>query len=377
MKTCIYTKTEFANADGEHILQNFLGARWVSSDISCNKVQSLFGKTIDSALEQGLRQFRNLLGTKGGRGGEGPDLKNVEDSKGDKYHLLPGGVPVLAQPVIATNQLEDGTHVVHAKLGDMEQLGWAIAKLRNQFPNASWNIEEIRGQLTSEQEYLSERIQLRAGIGGRDYFRGLLKAAFNLLGVNASDIALRPCFDGVREFILNGVGDDGSHIRWLGTSDKLEISDLGPFDHFIGIYSQGKTVDGVVQFFGGISHIVRLTDCYDGPEFCYGYQVNPLRDSDPAETRAPDFNPSKFPRFDEGHEKPGPDVWPIYSAVFSRLLESHYDLASKKEISRIVDEVLLPHDGKVLTEEIVNELVQKMSKFIVTRIQRNYDRSGR
>lgn len=369
MKTCIYTKNEFATADGEHILQNFLGARWVSHDISCNEVQSLFGETIDSALDEGLRQFRNLLGTKGGRGGDGPDLKNVEDSEGNKYHLLPGGVPHLAQPIIATNQLEDGTHVVHAKLGDMKQLGWAIAKLRNQFPNATWNIDEIKGKFTSEKQYLTEKIHLRAGIGGREYFRGLLKAAFNLLGANAHSIALLPCFDTLRDFILNGTGDDGNHIRWLATTDKLAISDIGPFDHFIGIYSHGKSVDGIVQFFGGISHIVRLTDCYDGPEFRFGYQVNPLRNGDPAETRTPDFNPLQFPRFDEGHEKPGPDVWPIYSAIFSRLLEKYYDMASKKEISRIVDEVLIPHDGELLSEEIVGELVEQISKFILTRIQ--------
>lgn len=371
MKTCIYTKNEFSAADGEHILQNFLGARWVSNDISCNEVQALFGETIDSALEQGLRQFRNLLGTKGGRGGDGPDLKNVEDSKGNKYHIQPGGVPHLAQPIIATNQLEDGSHVVHAKLGDMKQLGWAIAKLRNQFPNASWNIEELKGQLTSEKQYLNDKIHLRAGIGGREYFRGLLKAAFNLLGANDSNIAFRPCFDAVRTFILEGTGEDRNHIRWLATTDRLNIPDLGPFDHFVGIYSQGETVDGIVQFFGGISHIVRLAANYDGPEFCFGYQVNPLRDSTPAETRTPNFDPQQLPRFCDGHEKPGPDVWPIYSAIFSRLLESYYDMGSKREISRIVDEVLIPHEGEILSEEVVGELVEQMSKFIVTRIQRN------
>lgn len=371
MKTCIYTKTEFASADGEHILQNFLGARWVSHDISCNEVQASFGKTIDSALEAGLRQFRTLLGTKGGRGGEGPDVKNVEDSKGNKYHMQPGGTPFLAEPVIITNEFKDETHVAHVKLGDMKQLGWAIAKLRNQFPNASWDIEEIKGKLTSEKEYLRDRIHLSTGIGGCDYFRGLLKAAFNLLGANATDIALQPCFDALRIYILNGVGNDKNHIRWLATTDRLAINNLGPFDHFVAVYSRGKTVDGIVQFFGSVGHIVRLTDNYDGPDFCFGYQVNPLRDSDPAETRTPTFDQNHLPKFDGGYDTPGPNVWPIYSALFSRFMESYYDIASKREISRIVDDVLIPHEGEILSEEIVGELVEQMSKFIVTRIRRD------
>jgi hypothetical protein len=253
----------------------------------------------------------------------------------------------------------------------MKQLGWAIAKLKKQFPNAAWNIEELKGQLTSEKQYLSDKIHLRAGIGGRDYFRGLLKAAFNLLGANDSCIALRPCFDTVRTFILEGTGEDRNHIRWLATTDRLNIPDLGQFDHFVGIYSQGNTIDGIVQLFGGISHIVRLTCNYDGPGFHFGYQVNPLRDSDPAETRMPHFDPQQLPQFDSGHEKPGPVVWPIYRAIFLRLLENHCGMASKREISRIVDDVLIPHEGEIMSEEVVGKLVEQMSKFIVSRIRKN------
>lgn len=372
MKTCIYTKKEFAAADGEHILQNFLGARWVSHEISCNEAQALFGETIDSALEQGLRQFRNLLGTKGGRGGNGPTLKNVDDFEGNKYyHIQPGGIPYIAQPIITTNQLEDGSHVAYIKLGDMKQLGWAIAKLRNQFPKAPWKTEDLAKQFTLEAEYLNDSIQLSAGIGGREYFRGLLKAAFNLLGAKDSRIALRPCFDTLRAFILAGTGEDKNHIRWINTTDKLNIPELGPFDHFVGIYSEGENVDGIVQFFGGISHLVRMTSNYDGPKFRFGYQVNPLRDSNPSERRELNFDPQHLPRFAHGHENPGPEVLSIYRAIFSRFLEGYYKMASEKEISKIMDEVLIPHEGEILSDEIVGELVEQVSKFIVTRIHRN------
>ncbi len=75
MPQCIYCKGTFDKADEEHILQNFLGARWDSPLIVCNSCQKHFGKTIDVAFEQGLQPIRNLLGTRGGRGGEGPTLK--------------------------------------------------------------------------------------------------------------------------------------------------------------------------------------------------------------------------------------------------------------------------------------------------------------
>ena len=49
---------------------------------------------------------------------------------------------------------------------------------------------------------------------------------------------------------------------------------------------------------------------------------------------------------------------------------SYYDMASKREISMIVDNVLIPHEGKILSEEVIEELVERLSKFIVSRIQR-------
>jgi hypothetical protein len=371
MNVCIYTKSEFSEADGEHILQNFLGARWVSHEISCNEAQSLFGKTIDSALEEGLRQFRNLLGTKGGRGGEGPDVKNVKDSEGNTYHVLPGGVPHLAEPIIKTRELENGVHEVQAKLGDIKQLGWAIAKLKSQFPGATFDIDEIKGGMKAESGYLNDRVGMRAGIGGRDYFRGLLKSVFNLLGVNNPSVALMPCFDGVRDYVLRGSGDDKNHIRWLATADKLPVVDLGPVDHFVCIYSCGGNVDGIVQFFGGISHGVRLTDCYDGPEFSYGYQVNPFRNSEPPETRAPAFDPGSFPRFEDGFDAPGPDVWTVYGARVSQLMTTYYDIASEAEISRIVDRILMPHVGEELSQARVDELINEVLKFIVSRVRKD------
>lgn len=370
MKTCIYTKNEFAEANAEHILQNFLGARWTSNDICCNEVQEQFGKTIDLALEQGLREFRNLLGTKGGRGDDGLSLKNVEDSKGNKYHLQPGGTPYLAEPIVATTHLNDDVYEFSAKLGDREQLGWAIAKFREKFPDVSLDVEKLESQLISKKQYLNDQIHLRVGIGGRDYFRGLLKAAFNLLGVNNASIACRPCFDSVRIFIREGTGSDRNHIRWLATAEELKISALGSFDHFVGIYSQGNNVDGIVQFFGGISHVVRLTDNYSGPEFQFGYQVNPLRDTQPAETRTPIFNPQQLPQFDDGYEEPGEDARLICSAIFSRFLTNHSHMASEKEISRIVDEVLIPHGDEIISVEMVNELVEEVLKFMVTRIKK-------
>lgn len=232
-------------------------------------------------------------------------------------------------------------------------------------------MKQIQEKLTREKAYLNDLLHLKVGIGGREYFRGLLKAAFNLLGANAIEIALRPCFDRVRAYILDGNGDDTSHIRWLTTADRLAITAIGSFDHFVAVYARGNKVDGIVQFFGGISHMVRLSDNYNGPGFCFGYQVDPLRESALAETRNPIFNPDELPKFDEGSLSVD-KVRSVYNALLSRFWRDYDERASEGEISHIVDEVLFPRKGGTIAEDMIDELTEKLAKFFASRIGLNF-----
>lgn len=283
MTICIYTKIKFSDANATHILPRFLGSDWQSRDIACNEVQELFSRTIDVALEVALGDVRNLI-------------HNFD----------------------VTRRAAIAAHGAPAR-DDSKPYAWATDKLRNLFPDVRWQ----GASPPCEADRFVDNMHLSPSIGGRAYFRSMLKAAFHLLGANSIDIALLPCFDPLRDFILDGVGNESSHIRWLSKAEPLPIPELGAFDHFIGIYSHGRTVEGIVQFFGGISHLVRLTSDYDGPDFCHAYQVNPLRDSMPSETRTLVVDPYHFPQFDDGYQSPGPEVWPVYGTIYSRLLENY------------------------------------------------------
>lgn len=368
MKQCIYTKTLFESSTGEHILQNFLGTRWTSNEIASNEVQDKFGKTIDVALEQGLQPIRNLLGTKGGRGGSGPTLKRIETTGGQKVNLSPGGQPEIAEPFIKTKQVDGNLHEVQITLGNEKQLGWAIAKLKSEFPTAKFDIEELRGKMNPRQGYLDGQVHLKMGFGGDDFFRGILKSAFNLLGVQNSTAVLSDEFDPVRDYILNCNGENSDFIRWAADIDPLKIPALGEFDHFLCVYSEGNSVFGAIQLFGEISYFLCLSSNYSGAEFKYSYLVDSLREADPAEVRNVDFDPALLPKFFVQHKMPGSDVWPVYSEKMSRLMSKWYKKADRDMLSKIVDEVLLPHDGEMFTRELKGELIQKVTDYFARRI---------
>ena len=143
MTKCIYSGEEFNESDGEHILQNFIGARWTSHEIVCNEVQSDFGQTIDVSLEQGLQPLRNLLGTKGGRGNLGPILKGLSTTKGERVNLPPGKAPSYSEPTVIVKPEQDGRYRVQMHMSTINQLGWALAKLRHEHPDLKVSEEVV------------------------------------------------------------------------------------------------------------------------------------------------------------------------------------------------------------------------------------------
>jgi len=358
---CIYTGTEFPQASGEHVLQNFLGARWTSNRIVCNEAQELFGRTIDAELEKGLREFRALLGTKGGRRDPGPTLKRVQGSKGTTFHLLPGGIPALAEPIVKDTVSADGTVTVDVKAADIRQLAWAVAQIKRKYPRAPLDIGALRNTLSPRTRYVDEKIHLRSGLGGTDFFRGALKSALNLLGVTENETALSEHCDSVRNFVLHGIGHARNHVRWLTNETAINLPRLGEFDQFLGIYTRDGAIEGYVQFFGEIAYLLRLSDNYHGPDFCHCYTVDPLRESVPAESRSDTLDISTIPSFVAGSEIPNDEVLPVYSERVNRLLTKQKDRAVKIELGRIIEEVLLPHEGEILTDELLNELTNRVA----------------
>jgi len=177
MFRCIYSLQDFEVADGEHILQNFLGARWTSHEIVSNELQAEFGAAIDSALEEGLKPIRNLMGTLGGRGDPGPLLRNLPVTTGEVLDLQPGAKPRLREPVIREQSLQDGRIQVNAQLGTQKQLNWVFAQIRERYPNAQIDEAQAASSARTAGRFIDGYVTLSVDFGGDDYFRGMLKLA--------------------------------------------------------------------------------------------------------------------------------------------------------------------------------------------------------
>jgi hypothetical protein len=352
--TCIYRLEPFEAASGEHILQNSMGARWQSSTIVCNEVQTLFANTLDTALQEGFQEFRLLLGSKGGRRGD-PKPIRVKTTTGKPALLIPGGQAKLASPVVtrSSENLEQFQIEISAK----KDLGWVAAQIREHYPDINMAaliaaLNEGAQDPSLRRPNADERLVLSPRLGGPECFRGMLKSLFNLLGVNNRALALEPIFDAVRTFILTGDGNFRAFVRWPVQAPP-ELPRLGDFDQFIAVYSRGPVVEGFAQFFGAINWTFRLATGYTGPKFCHAYCVDPLRRATPAEDRAPRVTSDSFMPFDDGRADIDQSTIDCCQEQVAAFLRRHVQRSRletlKSDLPRIIREALGPPDGRILT----------------------------
>ena len=349
-------------------MQNSFGARWRSKRITCDKLQAEFGSTIDVEVERAFQPFRNMLGARGGRGETGPSLE-AKDIDGAKYLLHPGGKPEIREPQIDIKELPDGNMTVKFTLADIKQLEWAKAKVRAMYPERSVKFDDSAIP-ARESGYLQKPIHMSIKLGGKDFFRGLLKSVFNLLGVTMPEIALGSEFDGLRNFVVKGEGIVEDFARWSSEQDPFMQHRFGEFDHFIGVWRLDGQVFAMANLYGGIPFIFRLAEGSKGDDFAFGYLVNPLRDTDPAENRELSFDPSRLPLFDECKMEPGPEIWAAFEARVKSFLQNYLARADSKRIEEIVTEVLGPHDGKLFDQAMSDELSMKLAEYIVHRLKK-------
>jgi hypothetical protein len=358
MFRCIYTLTDQETSDGEHVLQNFLGARWTSERIVSNDLQRSFGTGIDVDMEQVLQPIRNRLGTKSGRGGEGPTIKRLLTSRGQEINLRPGGAVEMASPVLEEIDLGDGKKHVRIQAASKQHIAWALAQIREKYPNTNIDMQELLQQATVTESYIDDSVAQRLDIGGPELFRGLLKSCFNLLGVIHNEIALMPCFDGVRVYVRDGSGKASDYVRWYGRTECPCWPRLGPADHHIFIASRGASVEGVAQLFGNLVYPFRLTATYAGPDLRCGYIVDPFRESQPAEIRNPEFDVAMVPIFSEQEDDWNEKVEAAHFAGLGRIVELYYARSRQAMILRSIKQVAQAHGGETFTEEMVRDFVE-------------------
>lgn len=345
MHRCIYCLDEFQGAPQEHVIQAFLGARWKAGGLICESCQAAFGRGIDTALEEGLRPFRVLLGTQGDHGGTGKPLENLKVTSGETIDLGPGGEPKIVRPFAQVIE-QDGKRHVHIRVGREQDIDWALHEVKKEIPGATFDHQRLKSIGRKLRKRLDGEVAIPLSLGGLDFFRAVLKCCANLVAAHdprAKTVFLEAPFDAVRAFVEAGTGRMGDFARWLTSSEPLQLPKRGFADHVIILTTRGASLEGVIQFFGHFPFAVRLATAYAGPPIRCAYVVDPYREAVPAEQRSSgdELNSiaGTLPRFDE--QSPGNNavVQAAWNSSLNRFMAHYTARINEETVQEAVDEV--------------------------------------
>lgn len=383
MHRCIYCLRGFEQAPKEHVIHAFLGARWQDASLICESCQVAFGKGIDTALEEGLRPFRVLLGTTGDRGGTGKPLEKLKVTTGETIDLGPGGEPKIVRPSVQIVE-QDGNRHVRIRVGRAQDMEWALHEVKKEIPGATFDHQHLKSIGKKSRERLDGEIAIPLSLGGLGFFRAVLKCCSNLVAAHdlrAQSAFLEAPFDAVRKFVDAGTGQMGDFARWLTSSEPLRLPRRGYADHAIILTTRGASVEGVIQFFGHFPFAVRLATAYCGPLIRCAYVVDPYREAVPAEERLSGNELDSFeetlPRFEE--QSPGNNglVQAAWNSSLNRFMAHYTARANEETVQEAVDEVRrLDSRAAALPRDQVVGLVRRKFSERLERFRATGDAEG-
>lgn len=282
----IYRKQPIEKTSPEHILQAGLGCDLSRRNLIGADLNAGFGGTIDRDLLTAFELFRVLLGLQSRRG---RDLDT--ESTDPNMALSSGGVPKLTRrgKPWTVQELEDGTKKVTVIARTVEE----AIRLRDHALKAEGDPELApKNERAVQRREYPEQMEFQLALGGPVHARAIAKSAFNFAAmVLGSDEVLKPCFDELRSYVLEGV-DDYDRISASTHVDTVKYAnwdtrDLIPtFEPRLGsalehrillrASAETRTVYAVVDLFGSIRFSVLLSSEWDGPDRAYALFANPV-----------------------------------------------------------------------------------------------------
>ena len=102
-----------------------------------------------------------------------------------------------------------------------------------------------------------------------------------------------------RPIIESGEGNMTDFVRWIVSSVELALPKLGVAGQAAVLWTNGNSVEGVLQLFGDLIHSVRLSNAYRGQAVSICYIVDPFHQTTPDSLMNSVVDSRALPKFDD------------------------------------------------------------------------------
>ena len=253
------------NCSDEHILLNSLGGHIHSMKLICKNCNSALGSTSDDELAKELNFFASFLDVPRQRG-KNQNIKTLDV----KYDLMPGGIPVLRNPIVKKTKSENGFRY-EAQVKDESDLEWILKGIAKKHPGI-----DVRKAFQSKQVKNEpvNQITIPAFFSARAIFPSIIKSAVEYYLLCGGDLHY------VQQLMqaIKGEENPFDYCMYCYPREELFRESIGSIYHIL--YVKGNATDnllyGYVSYFDVLRCMVLLNDNYDGPDLEQGYSYEVL-----------------------------------------------------------------------------------------------------
>jgi len=347
------------NTSVEHIIPNALGGRLKSKTLLCKNCNSEFGKTLDANLTGDFSGIATLLNIKLERG----EVDSVEAIAADGTPLLisPTGKPSIKNPVFSENQTQDAKHI-HFSARSEKEMAAFIKSIVAKYPKVDG--VQMAAAVQRSTEYLKDPAKISFKFGGADSFRSLLKIAleFRLLRVGS------PANIGTLLKLLTSSQDVLETVFFSHGFDPFGVDQRDVVTHSISLVGSGGQgfVYAHIALFGFFRVFVILENEYKGSDFIQAYVQNAITGQEILPAR------HEVATRQQIEDRKKATDWPprgFYSEM-NRVVGigvAEMEISHMKELfADCLQRWGERHDGKLITEEMVNELVSNYRSVLET-----------
>ena len=289
MKKCVFCEKSFDELSCEHIIPNILCGRLKSNELLCTKCNNDLGNTIDKFLNNKFSIIINIFGLMRERGT--PPPASAELVSGRPCAILHGGQPMGMDVEISMSKDSDDNIYIHinAPKKNKKLLSSEISKYvaqnedvlmqcgidyKKAIPNIIKAVFERVNNNDVEHCYHNEPIHFRLELGGKDFYRALLKILFLFLLYNKKDINIHK--ENIKKMIETGDNICNIFYYCFAPEDLFEYERAGLY-HSVSIKSfcEEKILLGFIDLFGITPYICLLDANYEGEDISlsYGYDL--------------------------------------------------------------------------------------------------------
>ncbi len=338
------------NRSIEHIIPNAMGGRLKSSDLLCRPCNTKLADLVDGPLIEQFSGITALLDTQRERG----SAPEVEGTLPDGTALLiaPGGKPGPKHPVYQEKQTAQGKEI-HFEARSEKEMAAFIRSILKKYPQV--DAAEICGAVQRGVTYVKDPVKIPFTFGGAVCFRGALKIALQFhivrVGMPAGHERLLD--------IVSGNAEPGNLVCFSQGFDPFGIDGGDTVTHSISLVGAhgDRLVYAHVTLFSFIRLIVVLDESYGGEDFLHAYAQN-------AVTRAeiPMVRHGVLSRDDIATRRASSE-WPpaCFHSEMNRVVGVGVAAMELLQMKQLFGDCLQEwgrkHEGKLITEEMVDELV--------------------